>query len=66
MVKLGTNNEKRLMIDIMAIRQSYERRELSEIRWINGNDNPDDTMTKGSPIKALEQMLNLIPLKVRV
>ena len=27
MVKLGTTKEKRLMIDIMAIRQSYERRE---------------------------------------
>lgn len=36
MVKLGTTKEKRLMIDIMAIRQSYERRELSEIRWIAG------------------------------
>ena len=32
MVKLGTTKEKRLVIDIMAIRQSYERRELSEIR----------------------------------
>ena len=28
LVKLGTIKEKRLMIDIMAIRQSYERREL--------------------------------------
>ena len=32
MIKLGTTREKRLMIDIMAIRQSYERRELSEVR----------------------------------
>ncbi|EKD14183.1 polyprotein [Drepanopeziza brunnea f. sp. 'multigermtubi' MB_m1] len=31
-VKLGTTKEKRLMIDIMAIRESYERRELSEVR----------------------------------
>lgn len=28
LVKLDTTKEKRLMIDIMAIRQSYERREL--------------------------------------
>jgi hypothetical protein len=28
LVKLGTTKEKRLMIDIMAIRQSYKRREL--------------------------------------
>jgi hypothetical protein len=32
LVKLGTTKEKRLMINIMAIRQSYERRELFEIR----------------------------------
>ncbi|OHW99654.1 transposase [Colletotrichum incanum] len=31
LVKLGTTNEKRLIIDIMALRQSYERRELCEI-----------------------------------
>lgn len=28
LVKLGTTKEKRLIIDIMALRQSYERREL--------------------------------------
>jgi hypothetical protein len=31
-IKLGTTKEKRLIIDIIAIRQSYERRELTEIR----------------------------------
>jgi hypothetical protein len=31
LVKLGTTKEKRLIIDIMALRQSYERRELAEI-----------------------------------
>jgi hypothetical protein len=32
MVKLRTTKEKRLIINIMAIRQSYKRRELSKIR----------------------------------
>jgi hypothetical protein len=36
LIKLETTTEKRLMIDIIALRQSYERRELMEIRWING------------------------------
>ncbi|KAF1974004.1 hypothetical protein BU23DRAFT_579966 [Bimuria novae-zelandiae CBS 107.79] len=31
LVKLGTTKEKRLIIDIMALRQSYERREITEI-----------------------------------
>lgn len=32
LVKLGTTKEKRLIIDIMALRQSYKRREIMEIR----------------------------------
>jgi hypothetical protein len=32
LVKLRTTTEKRLMIDIIALRQSYERRELMKIR----------------------------------
>jgi hypothetical protein len=32
LVKLGTTKEKRLIIDIIIIRESYENRELFEIR----------------------------------
>jgi hypothetical protein len=32
LVKLGTTQEKHLIIDIIALRQSYERREITEIR----------------------------------
>ena len=32
LVKLGTTKEKRLIIDIIALRQLYERRELYKIR----------------------------------
>jgi hypothetical protein len=66
LVKLGTTKEKRLMIDIMAIRQSYERRELFEIRWINGLDNPADAMTKATLNKALETFVNTNQIRVRV
>jgi hypothetical protein len=54
------------MIDIMAIRQSYERRELFEIRWINGLDNPVDAMTKANLNKALENFVNINQIWVRV
>jgi hypothetical protein len=66
LVKLGTTKEKRLMIDIMALRQSYERRELFEIRWINGADNPADAMTKANPNKSLESFVDTNSLSVRV
>jgi hypothetical protein len=66
LVKLGTTKEKRLMIDIMALRQSYERRELAEIRWINGQDNPADAMTKSNPNKSLEKLIDNNQIIVRV
>jgi hypothetical protein len=32
LIKLGITKEKRLIIDVMAIRESYENRKLFEIR----------------------------------
>lgn len=57
---------KRLMVDIMTIRKSYECRELSEIRQINGDDNPTDAMIKVNPTKALETLIKANKLKIRV
>ncbi|KAI1000891.1 hypothetical protein K3495_g7306 [Podosphaera aphanis] len=66
LVKLGTTKEKRLMIDIMALRQSYERKEIFEVRWIDGKDNPADAMTKASPNKALETLVDTNSVEIRV
>jgi hypothetical protein len=55
LVKLGTTREKRLMVDLMCLRQSYERREIAEIKWINGHSNPADAMTKSKP--ALRELI---------
>ncbi|KAI0998959.1 hypothetical protein K3495_g9241 [Podosphaera aphanis] len=65
LVKLGTTYEKRLMIDIMAIRQAYERREIAEVIWITGESNPADAMTKHKSNDALSQIIdnNKINLK---
>ena len=53
LVKLGTTKEKRLMINVMLLRELYQRRELQEIRQINGKDNIADTLTKTGPNLAL-------------
>ena len=54
------------MINIIAIQQSYERRELTEIRQINRQDNPANAITKGTLNKALERFINTNQLIVRV
>jgi hypothetical protein len=66
LVKLGTTQEKRLMIDIIALQQLYERRKITEIRWIDEKDNPADVMTKSTPNKALEKLIDTNQLGVQV
>jgi hypothetical protein len=66
LVKLGTTTEKRLMIDILALRESYQRRELQEIRWINGEDNLADAFTKVTPNRTLERFIDRNEATVRV
>ncbi len=58
LVKLSTTQEKRLMVDIMCLRQSYERQEIMEIKWIDGDSNPADAMTKTKPCHALQEVIN--------
>ena len=65
-VKLGTTKEKRLMIDIMALRQMYERRELVEVRWIAGATNPADAMTKAAPNSSLQKLIDANEMEIMV
>jgi hypothetical protein len=64
-VKLGTTSEKRLMIDIMCLRQSYERREVTEVRWIEGASNPADGLTKSTSCSALKSLIDTNRLNVK-
>ena len=58
LVKLGTTQEKRLLIDVMSLRQSYERREVTEVKWIHGHNNPADSMTKRKASSALKTVID--------
>jgi hypothetical protein len=65
-VKLGTTQEKRLMIDIISFRQSYKRRKIIKIRWIHNQDNPADALTKAATNKAMERLISSNKLNVRM
>jgi hypothetical protein len=66
LVKLGTTQEKRLMIDVMCLRQAYERREIAEVKWIAGNTNPADSMTKAKASNALKQLIDTNKVQLTV
>jgi hypothetical protein len=65
-IKLGITKEKRLMIDIITIRQAYEKKELFEICYIDKRDNPADTITKLLFNKILEKFVNTNELIIRI
>jgi hypothetical protein len=66
LVKLDIISEKRLMINLMCLRQSYERRQIAEIRWIDDTTNSTDAMTKSKSCSALIKLIdiNIIELKI--
>ena len=67
LVPLGTTQEKRLMIDVMCLRQAYENRVIAEVQWIDGNSNLADAMTKTAKANgALTDLINTNKLTTRV
>jgi hypothetical protein len=58
LVRLGTTQEKCLMIDVMCLCQAYEQRQITKVKWIDGDTNPIDAMTKGKPYMALIQLID--------
>jgi hypothetical protein len=54
------------MVDLMCLRQSYERREIAEVKWIDGNTNPADAMTKTKPCQALKDLINTNMVNLQV
>ena len=64
LVKLGTTQEKRFMVDLMCLRQAYERHEIMEVKWINGGNNPADAMTKARLCQALKTLIDINKLNL--
>jgi hypothetical protein len=46
------------MINVMCLCQAYKRRQVTKVKWINGNTNPIDAITKGKPCIALSQLID--------
>jgi hypothetical protein len=65
-VKLNTITKKRLTIDLMCLKQSYEKRKIAEIRWIDENSNFANAMTKSKLCNVLIKLIdtNIIELKI--
>jgi hypothetical protein len=47
------------MIDVMILRQFYERREITEMKWMHETNNLVDVMTKNKSSSALRTMIDI-------
>jgi len=54
------------MVDLMCLHQAYERREITEVKWISGEDNLADAITKAKPCQALKTLINTNKLNLKV
>lgn len=52
--RINQTTEKRLLIDLQMIRQSYERREITKAFWISTKQNPADAFTNATTTSALQ------------
>ena len=49
----------------MYLYQLYKCREITEVKWINGNSNPTDLITKGKVFTAFKKLINTNYLKLQ-
>lgn len=54
---LNTTTEKRLLIDLAMLRESYEKREIADVYWIPDGQNPADALSKNGTCEALVKLL---------
>ncbi len=59
LIRLNITIEKRLMIDVMTLRQFYERREITEMIWIHDINNSVDNMIKTKSFSTLKTMIDI-------
>jgi hypothetical protein len=66
LVKLDTTQKKRLMIDVMSLRQSYERRKITKIKWIHNINNSIDFMIKSKAFTILKTLIDINTININI
>lgn len=56
--KCSTTTEKRLLIHVKAVREDYEKFELSDVGFVRSENNPSDGFTKLNCNDALFKILS--------
>jgi hypothetical protein len=66
LIKLDTTQKKRLMIDVMSLQQSYERRKIIEMKWIHEINNSIDFMIKNKTSTTLKTLIDINTINMNI
>jgi hypothetical protein len=66
LVKLDTIQKKRLMINVMSLRQLYERRKITKIKWIHDINNSIDFMIKSKAFTILKTLIDINMINMNI
>ena len=65
-MRLNTTQEKRLIVDLMYLYQLYKYKEIAEIKWIKGNTNLANFITKLKAYNTLKQLINTNKVNISI
>jgi hypothetical protein len=54
------------MVDLICLCQLYKHREIAKIKWIKGNTNPANFITKSKVYNALKQLINTNKVNISI
>jgi hypothetical protein len=66
LIRLSITIEKRLMIDVMILRQLYERREITKMIWIHDINNSIEFMIKTKLSSTLKTMIDTNQINLNI
>lgn len=64
--KLDTTNEKRLIINVIAIRKVYKKQKIVKIKWIDKESNSINTITKSKLYQVFKDLVNNNTITIKV
>jgi hypothetical protein len=65
-MRLSTTQEKRLIVNLMYLCQLYKYKEITKIKWIKGNTNSANFITKSKVYNALKQLINTNKVNISI
>jgi hypothetical protein len=66
LVKFDTTQKKRFMINVISLRQSYERRKITKMKWIHEVNNSIDFMIKSKASLILKTLIDFNTINMNI